>query len=151
AGAVLVGDLDADGLAGKPVGVGVHGAAQRAGGVQVVDGVAAAIAPVDVDRPRAVGAWIAEAAQAEGVVLALIGALVDGCRDRGRHVVDHHDRGVLGVAAVLVDDAGPHGVAGRGRGGVVGVGAGGAGAGARAGVGGRGQRAVVAGVGVVEA
>src|SRR2546423_1569381 len=66
----------------------------------------------------------------------------------GRHVVDRDSCLVLAEAAVLVDDPGPHGVDGRTivKGAHRAVGAAGG-----AGVGSAGQRAVVAGVGVVEA
>src|SRR5205085_1690359 len=80
---VLVGDADGDRVVVRPVGVdmalaserGRHG---RAAAGHLVGGREGAVAPVDRDRPGAVRARIREGAEAEGVVVALVGRLVAG-------------------------------------------------------------------------
>src|SRR5919197_6633265 len=64
-----------------------------------------AVAPVDVDRPRAVArARVVEGAEAEARRGALVRVLIRGRLDDRVHVVHGHAGGVLADAAVLVLD-----------------------------------------------
>src|SRR5262249_25322472 len=108
-GAVLVGNGDGDGVAAIiSVGVIVAECAQAG---HVVAGVVGAIAPVDLDRPRAVGTRVDERAQVEGGLGAFVRALVAGRGHARCDIHDSHKLGVAGVAAVLIGSAGGDGVA----------------------------------------